>query len=206
MTRRKPLCTAAIALGAFLFGFTPLLLDHIKSPKTVLTALLLTGISVGLLAAIGVIFLLVVRKRLINRFIHFNKVMGGILQDIENGLQAFSRYLGHACNVMREFSVCNYRSRTIDMKRNILKKHISDIQRKIDGINDLFADCADLRRLGNDDIRPYNFDFSQPVDYVYDIPYEDTNSEVEFIRKDNRVLVPIDYVKSITLTREELYD
>ena len=49
-------------------------------------------------------------------------------------------------------------------------------------------------------------DFTQPVDYDYDIPYEDTDSTVEFDRMGCTARVPVNYLRRVTITREELYD
>ncbi|MBQ8894767.1 MAG: hypothetical protein IJ043_10230 [Clostridia bacterium] len=204
MTRKKTLITALIALAAFFFGFIPLLVGNLQSVENFTASLSVTGIAIDSLALIGLIFLIVMRAKLKKLIRFFNATMLDIMDDIENGLKAFSRYLSHACNVMREFSIFNFLQRSYDSKANILKKHIHDIQGKIDGINGLYMALDPLEDDG--DVQPYNFDFSKAEDYIYEIPYEDLNSSVEFVFQGNEVSAPIDYVKRITIEREELYD
>jgi len=206
MTKKKTVITALIAIGAFLFGFIPLLFSNTNTVGSFLASLTLTGIAVGILLVIGIIFLIRIRKKLINRFIHFNKVMGGILNGINDGLTAFSKYLSHACNVMRGFSVLNYSEKCRISQQTIIAKHVYDIRKKVDEFSELFYGYIDLSTVRGGDIEPYYNDYSVLCEYDYEIPYELCKTNVEFLQIGNVVEVPIDYVKSVSLTREELYD
>ena len=206
MTKKRAICAGLISLGAFLFGFIPLLLGNSGTPKAISASVWVTGIAVGLLALIGLIVLFVLRHKLLKAVRGFNAVMHEILTEIENSLKAFSSYLGHACNMMRNFSVFNFLARKGDMTENIYKKHLHDVQQRIDSVKEMFAARIDLASVPVGDIRPYEYDFTQPVDYDYDIPYEDTDSTVEFDRMGCTARVPVNYLRRVTITREELYD
>ena len=43
-------------------------------------------------------------------------------------------------------------------------------------------------------------------DYCYEMCNEHTKRRVDFLQEGNHITLPISYVESITLTREELYD
>ena len=43
-------------------------------------------------------------------------------------------------------------------------------------------------------------------EYQFDMPYSDVEKSIVFIQEGNEVTVPIDYLKSVTVEREELYD
>jgi len=204
MTKIRTIVTGSIAILAFLFGFIPLLIKNNSNTETFMAALKIFGISFGGMVLAGLVFLFVSRFLHIRRIKFFNATMNEIFDEIENGLAAFSRYLSHACNVMREFSIFNYIKNPRNQKINTLKKHLFDVQTKIDGVNGLFVSVMEIDGL--DDTMPYNFDFTKPIDYIYKIPYDEVDSTVEFFVKNNYVTVPIDYVKSVTITREELYD
>ncbi len=204
MTRKHALLCGLFALLAFGFGFIPLILRNNDNIKTIFTTLKITGISLGLLAIAALVFLFVTRRLQVKLMKSFNQTMLAAFDDIENGLKAFSRYLSHACNVMRAFSVFNFLKRPRECKQDVIKKHLCDIQMKIDGINGLFININEVD--DNRDVLPYDFDFSQLKDYVYDVPYEEVDTLVRFITADNLVTVPIDYIVSIDLTMEELYD
>ena len=66
--------------------------------------------------------------------------------------------------------------------------------------------------IDSDDIRltyeaePYNYDFTVLKDYEYDIPYSEVRKDINFLQEGNKIVIPVDYVESVTLTREELYD
>ena len=44
------------------------------------------------------------------------------------------------------------------------------------------------------------------ADYEYDIPYSERKKDIEYLQVGYNVIVPVDYVESITVIREELYD
>ena len=203
---KKTLLTALIALGGFIFGFIPLLFTHTNNLPTFTVSLILTGIAVGLLAVIAFVFLLVVRKKLVNRLKHYNYVMSGILKGINSGMRAFSKYLSHACNVMRSFSVLTYAEKCRISQQTIIAKHVYDVSKKVDEFSELFYGYIDLSNVRAGEIEPFDHDYTVLADYEYEIPYELCETKVEFMQIGNVIEVPIDYVKSVTLTREELYD
>ena len=207
MTKKKTLFVGLFAVLAYLVGFFPLIFGNLNTTKSFLFSLIVTGVVLGVFLVIGFIYLFVLRHKLVNRFKHFNYVMSGILKEIENGVNAFSRYLSHACNVMREFSVLNYSESSYKKKQHILSNHKRIIGEKISEVNELFSTYIDP-----DDIRlayeaePYNFDFTVLKDYEYEIPYAEVRKDIDFLQEGNKVVIPIDYVETFTLTREELYD
>ena len=207
MTKAKTVLIAVVAAVAYLFGFLPLIFSSFNSIKTTGFAFAVAGIMVGLFLLIGFIYLFILRRKLVNRFKHFNYVMSGILKEIKDGVDSFSKYLSHACNVMREFSVLNYSENIFRKKQHILKNHKRIIGDKITEVNDLFA-----AYVSSDDIRlsyeaePYDYDFTAMKEYEYPMPYADVNREVDFIQQGNRIRVPVDFIESITVEREDLYD
>ena len=206
MTKKATAIAGLIAVLAYFIGFMPLLFSNLNTVKSFLFSLGVTGIALFAFLVIGFVFLFVLRKRLVNRIKHFNFEMSGILSSIDNGLKSFSRYLSHACNVMREFSVLNWLKKDEDIKLNILKKHIRDIDFKIKETEEMFAGDYSFKLSVNDEEEPYLYDFSVPRDYDYPIPYYETDAMMLFISKENWVITSMDYADSITITREELYD
>ena len=206
MTRNKTLIAGLIACGTYFIGFLPLLFSTLNGVFSLSVSLMITGITVGLFALLGIVFLFVLRKRLIDRFKHFNYVMSGILSNIENGLAAFSRYLNHACNVMRGFSVFKKLEDKEDHRLNVIKKHINDIDVRINETEIMFTGDLDSIFVTDEEVKPYDYDFTIARDYTYEIPYYAEDTDVEFIVKGNVALSPVNYIESIKLTREELYD
>ena len=207
MTKKKTMFVGLFAVLAYLVGFFPLFFGNFNTTKSFLFSLIVTGVVLGIFLVIGFIYLFVLRHKLVNRFKHFNYVMSGILKEIENGVNAFSRYLSHACNVMREFSVLNYSESSYKKKQHILSNHKRIIGEKISEVNELFSTYIDSDeiRLAYD-AEPYNYDFTVLKDYEYDIPYAEVRKDIDFLQEGNKIVVPIDYVETFTLTREELYD
>jgi ribosomal protein L21E len=206
MTRNTALIVGGIAIVAYLIGFLTLMFQNIVNVKTFVATVIMIGICLGIFAVCGITYLFVMKKRLKDRMKHFNYEMSGILNSIDDSMKSYSTYLGHACNVMREFSVFNCYKKNEDKKLNTIKKHIRDIDVKIKQIKDMFA-CYEIDEFAYyDEIDPYSHDFTLMRDYSYDMPYSEVVTKIEFLLKGNNVEVPLDYIQKVTLTREELYD
>ena len=53
----------------------------------------------------------------------------------------------------------------------------------------------------------YDYNFDRPVSYEYAMPYiEGAVRSMEFLQKGVSVNIPVDFVKSIQVRREELYE
>ena len=206
MTKKKTVCTGLIALGSFLFGLFPLIFGNIRDVKTFLASLLILGVSMGVMTLVALLFIRRKRRKLIGRIKLFNLEMGKILNEIDRGLADFSTYLSHACNVMRGFSVLTYTEQNKISRENIIKKHLYDINCKIAEINALFYGYVDLSEVDLSEVEPYEFDYTVLRDYEYEMPYLISLSKVRYVEQGYTVDLPVDYVKSVTLTREELYD
>lgn len=207
MTKKKSVFVLLFAVLAYLVGFFPLVFGNLNTTKSFFFSLTAIGTALGIFLLIGVVYLFVLRHRLVNRFKHFNYVMSGILEEVESGVNAFSKYLGHACNVMREFSVLSYNHSTIKNTQHVLLNHKIIIQNKIRETYDIFSMLLDA-----DDIKPapdesaFEYDFTVMDNYIYEMHNEYTQKCISFLQEGNQIAIPIDYIESITLTREELYD
>ena len=207
MTKKKTMFVGMFAAIAYFIGFLPLLFGNLNTTKSLVFSLSVTGIVLGIFLLIGFIYLFVLRNRLINRFKHFNYVMSGILKEVESGVNKFAKYLSHACNVMRDFSVLNYSESSNRKKQHILSNHKRIISKKISEVNELFSSYIDSNEIRLDhEARPYNFDFTVMKDYEYEIPYSETGKTIDYLQDGNKITIPVDYVETFTLTREELYD
>lgn len=204
MTVKKTICIGLIVLIGYLLGFIPLFVGNMNEFKKLMTTFIVTGISLGLMILVGLVFLLVVRNKHKKHFDRFNTEMKSIFNEILDGLKQFSCYLGKMCDVMRGVSIFNYLKKPTDKTPLILKKHLYDVQLRIDGINSLFVSVMSIDK--KDDETPYNYDFTKLCDYSYEVPYDEIESSVKFITDYDFVSVPIDYVEQVTLEREELYD
>ena len=204
MTVKKTICIALIVLIGYLLGFIPLFVGNMNEFKKLMTTFIVTGVSLGLMILVGLVFLLVVRNKHKKHFDRFNTEMKSIFNEILDGLKQFSCYLGKMCDIMRGVSVFNYLKKPTDKTPLILKKHLYDVQLRIDGINSLFVSVMSIDK--KDDETPYNYDFTKLCDYSYEVPYDEIESSVKFITDYDFVSVPIDYVEQVTLEREELYD
>lgn len=206
MTKKKTVVTALIAIAAYFIGFLPLIFSNLNTVKSFLFSLSVAGITIGVFAIIGFIYLFVLRHKLVNRFKHFNYVMGGICSGISAALAQFSHYLSHACNVMRDFSVLKNRDSTVTKTKRILVYHNMKVSEQIKNVHEMFSKYVDLNKIGIKESEPYNFDYTVMREYEYEMPSIYLNKRIEYLQKGNEIVIPVDYVDSITLIREELYD
>lgn len=208
MSRKKIIVTGLLPLLLFLIGFIPLIVSEYNNFESGAYSLGLTGAAMAILLIVIVIVMLVFRKQLVDCFKHFNHVMNRIYDSIISSLGKFSKYLGCACNVKREFAVIDAIDNDTFDYHKIYHKHEIDIERNMNDVMTLFNDFIDddfAENIG-DDVIAYPFNFDKPINYPYDLPYYDRETEIEYLKSGNRILVPVDYINGITLKREELYD
>lgn len=207
MTKRRTVCVGLIALLAYFLGFMPLLFGNLNTAGTFTFSLGMTFAALGVFALVGLVGLFVLRHRLIKAFRNFNEVMESTVEEINSGLRTFSEYLSYVCNVMRGFSILNYSRISYDKKQNIFANHRRMITEKIAEVNELFSKYIDQDSSdGTPSMQPYDYDFTRLTGYNYEMPYNEVEKRIEFMQPGNIVTVPVDYLKSISVTREELYD
>lgn len=206
MNRKSSVLVGVISLALFFIGFIPLLISEFNNFGTGAMSVLLISIALATVAVAVLVTLVAFKQQLISKFKAFNETMKSIYNEITSSLGGFSEYLSHACNVKREFSVLDaIHNESYDYFK-IYKKHEIDIDRCMYDITNLFSDYVDESFRPAAEPVPYNYDFDQPQDYSFDLPYSDTAKEIEFLQRGNIITVPVDFIKSIRLKREELYD
>lgn len=206
MSRRHTITTGAVAIAAYAFGFLPLILSNVNTIFSIAPSLIIAGSAVLLFMIVGMFFLNSCRRKIINRFKHFNFVMSGLLLDIEGGLGSFSDYLKHLCNVMRGYSTLEYAKNKGTKKNLVLKKHELDLDNQIAEVSRVFANYMDSSHPIPTDCEPYDYDFCKLQKYDFDVPYPRFLRKIEYMQEGHQVYIPISYVKSVEITREELYD
>ena len=213
MTRCKTAALGGIALAVFLLGFVPMFLRNYGSELSPLPAVLIMLASVACLAGAFGVMLFVMRRKLVKRYLRYNREAGAICEDVDHTMQLYSRYLSHTCNVMRGFSVLNYHSVHEDPDVTLMKvyrKHLADIRVIREELWSSFGQFMGVPsdegdRDGSEE--RYEYDFTRPITYPYPIPYRrELPTRVEFINPGQYVMVPVDYIRRISVRREELYD
>ena len=206
MTKSKTLTVGLIAVAAYFIGFLPLIFGNWNTDKSLQFSLLITVAVLLLFALVGIVCLFSLRRKLVNRIKHFNYVMSGICSQINSALATFSQYISCACNVMRDFSVLKKKDSVVTRTKKILTYHDIKISEQIKQVHEMFSKYVDFERIDINDCKPYDFDFTLLKDYAYEMPNIHSISRIEFLQQGNDIVIPIDYVESITITREELYD
>ena len=206
MSRRKTVISSLIAVAAYLIGFLPLLFTSLNSVASFTFSAGIIGVMIGLFILVGFLYLFILRRRLINRFKHFNYVMSKICREITKALSQFSTYLSCVCNIMRDYSVLHYTESTLSQNKKVLAYHDVRIQNQIKRVCEIFSQYVDLKQISFKECEPYDFDFLILHDYKFELPGLNSPRKIEFLQSGNEITVPVDYIKAITMKREELYD
>ena len=214
LTRRSSILVSLIGTIAFALGFLPWIIDNIKmhaagTAQIISIVAFVAGVALCLI--LSFMKLVGFRAKLVSLFREFNIVMDGVIASVSADLDSVSEYLSHACNVMREFSVLNAIDSDTMKKRRTLYMHTHEINKNIDSIYDKFFKYIDedlieehAKTIGHGEA--YEFDFTDEEPQEYEIPYAADAKEIEFMQPGYVIEVPIDYLKEVTLRREEMYD
>ena len=211
MTKKTTFILGGICLALYLVCFLPFLLDNHGTSRTVLTAILLSGGMLLILAAVMFVSLFFLRRSVTEAVRSYNNNAHEIMNDIQGGLKRFSKYLSALCNVRRGHAVQNYAQENLDeytKSLRIRKKHQEDIRKKraylAEGYRDYFGD----RSLCDETMaRPYDYDFDQKTEYPYPAPFlAGDRRQIEFISNGNYVTVPSSYVTRILVRMEGIYE
>ena len=215
MTRKKTLVSGIIAIIAYLIGFLPLIISEFNTVGSFTFSLTIIGIWIAAFGICGFIYLFVLKKKMINRFKHFNYVMNDICSEIRVSLSGFSKYLSHSCMVMRERSVLDVAvtKETDDMQKvRMLNYNFVKLEQEIDRYYKLLMEFSDedVNSLLSQDemerITPFNYDYTCDDNFNYAVFTQKTSKNIEYMLKGHYVSVPMICVDKVTLKREELYD
>ena len=206
MPRSRVLAFGAVALAVYLAGFIPLFFGNLNNVKSFLGCFWITVIALLCMAVSGVVFLLYRRFKMKWKIIGFNMTMSGILSKIEAALAQFAAYLGHVCNYMRGASVLRLEDTETEKKKRILAHHLNRVEEVLDQTTELFSRFMNCDKVIASDAEPYDNDYTVIADYDFPVPFHPEGRRIEFLQTGHTIMVPADFLVSITLDRVELYD
>lgn len=213
--RMSKIATVVIGLLttlAFAIGFFTLFYKNFTSNAfNFTTSLLFALISVGAFAVVAFIVLFFLRRSVTGAFGEYNNRIKEIDNDVESAMSVYSVYLSHACNVRRGYDILDASIKKISPEMalsNIYRKHILDIEHAKAQSRELFGHfLTEECDLDFSNMLEYDFNFEKPMDYVYPVPYADSRvRNIDFLKSGMRVEIPVDFVRNISVRREELYE
>lgn len=210
MTRNWTIALGIASLVCYIIGFLPMFFSNHGTEQETDIAWSFFGIGAGALLAIAFIALFFLRHPVKAGYRSYNGIMRNIENEIDGSLRQYSLYLGHACNVMRGYSVLNFRSENEQhdvTQMRIYRKHLADIEKLRLELSDIFGPFLPAVPMEVDISKGFDYDFTRPVDFPYPMPYStDQNTCIDFLQKGNQVDVPVDFVRDLRIRREELYE
>lgn len=206
MKRKTGFAAIAIAIAAFLIGAIPTVLIG----KVNLYLIIALCAAVGLIVLTALFCLLAQRSKLRGKLRAYNDCMRGVSGSIRSNMERYSTYLGHVCDLMKEARADNTLREDSDEQQNtckIYRKHIVDIINLRAECGLTFSQFLETEQKRESDVQPFLFDYRKAVNYRYPITGTETETtRVEFLQAGNYIELPVNYIKSIELRREELYD
>ncbi|MCQ2538946.1 MAG: hypothetical protein MJ114_00720 [Acetatifactor sp.] len=211
MTRNTALVIGIVSILIYLIGFLPLLLSNYASDTSKMVALIIIGVVTLLMVLLGILRLLIFRSHIRKMLKEYNGIMRDIEEDIDDTEKKFTEYLTHTLSSIKGFAVLEFLGDYKDpnsQKMLVIRKHLADIRRNREELKDIYGSyISGTYVFGEDQLKPYEFNFDRGVDYTYEIPFNtDHMSRMEFMQPGNTVYVPIDFLERIVLRREELYE
>ena len=212
MSRGNTLAVGGLALLAYLLGFFTIFFQNARSTDfNLTTSLLIVAGALGIFVLIALVTLMALRGSLTDLFRDYNRIMERTNSRIDNSLANYSTYFGHLTNVRRGYSVLNAHANLRDYNADTIslyKKHIVDIETTRAELHDIYGHyLVDAAPIDRARVMEYDYNFDRPVSYEYAMPYiEGAVRSMEFLQKGVSVNIPVDFVKSIQVRREELYE
>lgn len=210
MTRARTVGTGAILLALFVASCAPMLFGNFSNVQARGLAFGMVGIGLALLALTALVCLFFLRSTLKEKIDIYNWVASGAVNAVMAQMNDYSRYLSHACNVMRGYSVVETYEEigtATDPRLLIYRKHQADVRQQREQLRTTFLSFFPKEYEAKPDVEPaYDYEFDRAEDYGYPMPYGTRQRVVDFLRKDNHVTLPVNFIESITLRTEELYE
>lgn len=211
MSKKTTLLLSITVIVLAILCCVPLLMTNRTTATSMNVSLIISGIFVGLTVLTAFLTLLFFRHRMKKQYLEYNGLVDSFRFEMEDSMKQYGKYLTHACNVMRGNRVINYRNFVGDpdvRQIRILNKHIDDIERSREELRAMFGGYLSQKvnvELTNNDA--YSYDFNRPTDYEYLFEFRpDQEVKIEFIQPDSYIRVPVDFVRRLSVRREELYD
>lgn len=205
MTRLMTVVIGLICVIVYAASFIPLVFSDLNSVQTSINSFVLAGAAIGAFTLAGFVCLVVMKFILKKLFKDFNDEMKNILLLIDAGLEDFSKYLSHACNVMRDFSCFNLVNKAKSEKCRVLDKHMFYIRRQILKCENIFFVNMELDSNRIAQCEPFDYDFTQDIMYCYSISSLCNKRNIMFLGEEGETEIPVEYITSVTAEREELY-
>ena len=211
MTRKSGFVLSAICLVLFFICFLPFIFANNSTPKTVTTAVVLSLVSVGILAIILLISLFVMRASVVNAVKDYNNAAHNIISSIRSSMKEFSKYLSALCNVRRGYAVQNYSQKNLDeytKSLRIRKRHKEDVRKIRAHLRENYGDYLGDSSYNDETMsQPYDYDFDQTTEFPYPAPFlAGDYRQIDFISNGNLVTVPSSFVTRILVRLEGIYD
>ena len=210
MTRARTVGTGVILLALFVISCAPMLFANFGNIQARGLSFGMVGIGLALLAATALVCLFFLRGTLKEKIDAYNETAGGAVNAVMGQMSDYSRYLSHACNVMRGYSVVETYEvigTATDPRILIYRKHQADVRQQREQLRTTFLNFFPKEYEAKPDVEEaYAYEFDRAEDYGYPMPCGTRQRVVDFLRKDNHVTLPVDFIESITLRTEELYE
>ena len=190
----------------------PLIFTNRSTASTVSTSILFTLAFVGVLFAVFVVTVILLRLPLRDALEDFNEKVKSINNEVRDAMSKYSEYLSCVANIRRGYRVLNFSENNVDKydrEIRVRRKHKTDMEKTraviLEKYEDFLDDYTDVECYAT---APYPYDFGmEKMEFEYYPPYlPDDRVVIDYLAPGNKIELSSDFVSKITLRMEEIYD
>ena len=210
MSFKKFMFAMAYAAVAFLLGYIIYLTNRNPYASYPFSNIVFMLLSFGTVVLAAVIAVMALRRKLKKAFAHYHYTVMLHVNKSKSFVDTYSLLLSRICEIVRSHMVVAF-AKSGENQRTarayIIKKHILDIIAARDVAADIFGKfkVQNVDTYIYDTIEPYEFDFSKPTTYKYELPFAESDiRKIKFMGSELAGEIPIGFISEIDVVREEV--
>jgi hypothetical protein len=215
LTKRNALLISLGALLVYLCGYVPYFITSAKIGWPVFGASFgLASIALVLLAAGGLLVLVFLRSRLVNKLKDYNKTVINIFDRVHKSARIFADYLSNVCTYMYAHSLLSgvtLKQDNDSTEKKVEKAHLVSLENEIEMSREL---CTLYNVPADDSLAGNTFWnikeevlLEQPAKcQFYELEPNKVKGTLKLDKTGETLYAPYSFISGLSLVREELYD
>jgi hypothetical protein len=215
LTKRNVLLISCCALLVYLCGYVPYFINSARIGGPVFGASFgLASMALVLLGAGGLLVLVFLRRRLVNKLKDYNRTVMDIFNRVNKSARFFAAYFSNVCTYMYAHSLLSgvtLKQNSNFTEKKIEKAHLASIDKEIKWSKEL---CVLYKAPINDslagnaflDIKEEALLESPSKCQFYELAPNKAENTLELDHTGETLYAPYGFISGLNIVREELYD
>jgi hypothetical protein len=215
LTKRNVLLISLCSLLVYLCGYVPYFINSARIGGSVFGASFgLASIALVLLATGGLLILVFLRRRLVNKLKDYNKTVINIFDCINKSAWVFAAYFSNVCTYMYARSLLSgvtLKHENSYTQKRIEKAHLISLENEIETSKELcslYGAPASDSLTGNAilDIKEESLLEAPSKCQFYELAPNKLKDTLELDNTGETLYAPYSFISGLNIVREELYD